>query len=452
MTTQAPGGARAGNDPNAWGLPPRPNTIAHSPYATGYATAAGDAIGTTRPKVSSSYFANHNQPDPTDPFNSAAPGPWGAPSNQTLAAAGMQTFDKPSGAFGAPGSAATRALYASAPGGPTPTDASPPNIGGAGGGYSPYGPGGGGVGPLEGLDFSKPGALEQYQADSRGYFGQPTMSEMFAQGANQQYGDPQTVAQNAQGAYDKFATSTPANMDPYYANERRKAEENINKSVSARGIYGSSAANDMIGEADTNLAADQAKAEAQYGLSRGSLLGSLAQGADSSSLGASANQRGWTSMLGSLTQGADQSGLSRVTAGANVAGAAQGAQTTRGQNAFHNQLEMGDRQSGIMGHSYDNIFGADMGLMKDTVGLNTGTAAEGYNQASNNAQQSRTDVNNVNNLLGQNTQYGKGLYDMFAKQPAPQPSPMPAPAGGYGYQGPPADQNYGTTNWYYPNQ
>lgn len=449
MTTQAPGGARAGNDPNTFGLGPTSGAMPYDPLHPSLISSLSQAVHSTRAKVSPSYFANHFAPDPNDPINDTRPGAWGAPPNNVLRAAGMQTFDR----GGPTGSAMIRDLHASQAGqAPVPTDASPPNIGAAGGGYSPYGPGGGGVGPLEGLDFSKPGALEQYQADSRGYFGQPTMSEMFAQGANQQYGGPQKVAQNAQGAYDKFATSTPANMDPYYANERRKAEENINKSVSARGIYGSSAANDMIGEADTNLAADQAKAEAQYGLNRGSLLGSLAQGADSSSLGASANQRGWTSMLGNLTQGADQSGLSRVTAGANVAGAAQGAQTTRGQNAFHNQLEMDDRQSGIMGHGYDNIFGADMGLMKDTVGLNTGTAAEGYNQASNAAQQSRTDVNNVNNLLGQNTTYGKGLYDMFAKQPAPQPSPMPAPAGGYGYQGPPADQNYGTTNWYYPNQ
>lgn len=112
ITPGTPGGARAGNNPNLWGLPPLAETVPSNPFDGGIAASLSRASAGARPMVSSSYFFNHNTPDPNDPFNSAAPGTWGGPSNQTLGAAGMQTFDKPSGFFGAPGSAATRAVNA----------------------------------------------------------------------------------------------------------------------------------------------------------------------------------------------------------------------------------------------------------------------------------------------------------------------------------------------------
>jgi hypothetical protein len=60
----------------------------------------------------------------------------------------------------------------------------------------------------------------------------------------------------------------PADMGAYYDNAARKANEQITKQMSAQGQYGSSASGDMISEAMTNLAAERAKAEAQYGLDR----------------------------------------------------------------------------------------------------------------------------------------------------------------------------------------
>lgn len=308
---------------------------------------------------------------------------------------------------------------------------------------------GGGVGTLQGLDFTQPGALEQYQKNTAGYFNQPTLSEMFAKNAIAQ-GAGAAPTNRAEDAYQQFSSSQPANMDPYYANARRIAEENIRKTMAARGSYGSSAADDLYNEAYTNLAADQAQKEAQYGLSRGSLLGSLAQGADSSSLAGSADRRNWENALASIAGQGDVQGLNRITGGANIAGAAQGAQTTRGQNAFNNQLQLGDRMSNIMGQGYGNIFGTDLGLFNEGVGLNTGTATEGYNQAAQNALMQRNNVQNFNNLLGGNMQMGQSIYDMFNKPGGPQPSPM-AGGGGGGYAGPPAADNYGTTNWYYPS-
>jgi hypothetical protein len=308
---------------------------------------------------------------------------------------------------------------------------------------------GGGVGTLEGLDFTQPGALEEYQRQMGGYFGQPTLSEMFARDSIAQ-GAGAAPSNRAEQAFQQFNSSSPADMSAYYDNERRKGEENIRRQMAARGSYGSSAADDLYNEMDTNLAADAAKANAQYGLQRGSLLGSLAQGADSSSLAGSNDRRNWMSALGSLAGQGDQAGLSRVVAGGNLAGAAQGAQRTRGQDAFNNQLSMGDRMSGILGNGYGGIFGSDMDLFKTGVGLNTGTAAEGYSQAAANAAQNRTDVSNFNNLLGGNFQLGRGLVDMYQQGQGsgpPPPAPMPA-----GYGGPPPGENYGTSNYYFPGR
>jgi hypothetical protein len=303
--------------------------------------------------------------------------------------------------------------------------AGPPQIPGTGADGSGGGGGYAGVGTLQGLDMTQPGALEQYQQQMGGYFGTPSLSEMYAKQALSNGTGPD-VTNRAEQAYQQFAGSQPANMSPYYDNQRRIAEENIRKTMAARGSYGSSASDDLYNEMYTNLAADQAQKEAQYGLSRGQLLGSLAQGADQSSLAGSANQRNWESALANIAGGGDAASLSRVMGGANVASGAQAAQRGRGQDAFNNQLQMGDRMSGIMGQGYGNIFGTDLDLMKTITGLNTGTVAEGYNQASQQAIQQRQNVSNLNNLFGGNTQMARGIYDAVNSPANPEPSPMPS--------------------------
>lgn len=311
---------------------------------------------------------------------------------------------------------------------PPPGPGGPPQIPG---GWNAGAGGGGGPGTLAGLDFTQPGALEQYQHDHASYFNQPTLSESFAKDAINQGAGP-APTNRAEQAFQTFNSSNPADMDPYYANERRKLEENVNRTMAARGAYGSSAANDMIGEGYTNLAADEAKANAAYGLQRGSLLGSLGSGADQSSLAGSADRRNWTSALSNIADQGDTSGLARVLGGANVAGSAQIAQTNRGQNAFNNQLAMGDRMSGILGTGYGNLFGNDQDLMKTIIGLNSGVGAEGYNQASQTGARNATNASNLNNQFGTNVQLGTSLYDMFNKPSQPnQPIPMPAPATSY---------------------
>ena len=123
------------------------------------------------------------------------------------------------------------------------------------------------------------------------------------------------VSNNAQGAYTAFQSSTPANMSMYYDNAQRNATNDINKQMAARGQYGSSNAVGTISNATTNLRAQQAKDEAQYGLSRASLAGSLARGSDESSAASSADERAWVSGLSDLGFKAQREATARYELG-----------------------------------------------------------------------------------------------------------------------------------------
>ena len=79
------------------------------------------------------------------------------------------------------------------------------------------------------------------------------------------------------------------------------------------------------------------------------------------------------------------------------------------------------------------------------MGLNTGTASEGLNQASQTALNTRVNNSNANNQFGSNVQTGISLYDTFNKPTPPAPAPMPAPPAQYQ----PQQQYgaYGTPDW-----
>lgn len=136
-----------------------------------------------------------------------------------------------------------------------------------------------------GFNGNVPGAGENVSASYLNYYGQT--------------GTP-TTSNNAQQAYTDFRNSTPANMDPYYDNAQRNSANDINKQMAARGQYGSSNAVGVLSNASTNLRAQQAKDNAQYGLSRYGLEGTLASGADQSSVAQSQNDMNWMNGLSNL--------------------------------------------------------------------------------------------------------------------------------------------------------
>ena len=136
--------------------------------------------------------------------------------------------------------------------------------------------------------------------------------------------------------------STDAGLEPFYANQRRKAAEEINRNMAARGLWGSSAAGDMITEANVNLGAEQANREAQYYLDTlgerrnwQNTGGTLAGAADDSSRSQSENERAWTTDLAGIAR--DAQGLEIERAGENRAQTALGSDIMRSADDVTNR-------------------------------------------------------------------------------------------------------------------
>lgn len=185
-----------------------------------------------------------------------------------------------------------------------------------------YSPGGGLSGANVGFNANAPGVGEQVSSAFLNHYG----SE-----------GPPGVSNNAQDAYNswsKTAGAAPgaipaADMSSYYDNASRNQANTVNREMAARGSYGSSNAVGNIAQGETNLRAQQARDEAQYGLQRGQyelqrgqlgvsragLAGSLASAADQSSLAASNNERGWMSDLANLGFQNQKEGTGRFLTG-----------------------------------------------------------------------------------------------------------------------------------------
>lgn len=152
-------------------------------------------------------------------------------------------------------------------------------------------------------------------------------------------GETPGVSNRAEEFYQQFLGEMPdimsdPGLEPYYANARRKAAEEINRNMAARGMWGSSAAGDMITEANVNLGAEQANREAQFYLDRLAEArnwqetgGRFASSADTSSRGQAENERAWTRDLADVAAGAQ--GLELERAGENRLSTALGADIAR---------------------------------------------------------------------------------------------------------------------------
>lgn len=298
----------------------------------------------------------------------------------------------------------------------------------------------------EGLDFLKKGAAESFFDDVSGKFKEPTLSEGYAKDALDKYKDGTPGMTNrADEAYQAFLGSAPADMSKYYDSAKRRAAESIDNKVAARGLYGSSAANDLIRESDENLEADRAGKEAQYGLQRAGLGGQLATSSDASSRSSSDLDRSWQTFLSNTAGQADSSGLSRLLGGMTSAGAAQGAQRTRGQDFFNNNMTMGDALARTKTQGYGSMFGNDKDLFGQFLAGLVGEGTEKQGQTTHDAAQARADDVTLLDKIGNLTKLGTGLNQTFKPTPGAAPVP-PQPA----YYGPQASDNYGTTNYYDP--
>jgi hypothetical protein len=239
--------------------------------------------------------------------------------------------------------------------------------------YQPWSTGQGlqeGVAGDVGYNGNAPGQGEQYASAALGYYGA---------------GNVPGVSNNTQSAYnsmDANAGAAPAaNMSAYYDNASRKSADAINKQMAARGSYGSSNAVGNLMSAETDLRAQQARDEAQYGLQRGQyglqragLAGSLAQGADAQSVNAANNERAWTMGLGDMAFKGQDTAANRYAQG----------------NA--DAMSMANTLSGMEGANYGQQQANDQSLMEAAMNAESGYATQGVSDAANNAAQNNNET------------------------------------------------------------
>lgn len=287
-------------------------------------------------------------------------------------------------------------------------------------GGSPYGGGAPPAGnPMQGLDFTKQGAGESFYGQNQSQYTAPGMGERYSANVMDRYGaGTPGVTNNAATQYSSFQQNQPnlsQNLDPYYNNAIRRGEEDIRTNMASKGAYGSSTADDQTRELVTNLRAEQANREGQYGLERAGELrnwqatgGALASGADSSSRGASDNERGWVSTLGDIAGAGQGMAMGRLGQGMNAATTAQGLQRNRGQDYFNNAATTGGAMAGIMGPAYESMISGDVDAMGNQIGLSTGLGAEALNQDYRNTERFMSDMERTQRMMGGGAGKGKG--------------------------------------------
>lgn len=256
---------------------------------------------------------------------------------------------------------------------------------------------------LSSLNTSGPGAGESYYGQNAGVWQSPSFGEVNNQGLVGQYSDPKNrpaTTDNSGSWFNQYQGAMPnISSEPgfgsYFENAKNRAAESINQAMAARGAYGSSAANDQTSRAFTDLEGQRALKEADYNLQRlgeqrgwQSLGGQLAGQADTNSLNNANNERQWTQLLSQLGLDASQLGLNRTNAGMDAALSAQGAQRTRGQDYFNNQLATGDRMADLYKATILPGLDNDAAMMEQA---SSGGIAAG-NQAANNERTNAQDT------------------------------------------------------------
>jgi hypothetical protein len=313
-----------------------------------------------------------------------------------------------------------------------------------------------------GSQLAAPGQTESYAQQGVPQFQQPGRAETYARdpqglqratAGTESYGAFSTAAPllgqrsaterfNAAGGPDNNATASgqyfnslsggqnlpAANMDAYYNRQREVGGAQLDKAAAARGMFGSTAALDQQRQLTADLGGQQARDEAQYGLSRAGLtdqiMGGAASRADTAGLGrynsllggaqaSDSSLLGRLGQLGQISGQADSQGLSRYLGQFGVQQGADAGQIGRfnaglgGVQAADGNLQgrlgllgqgagaadagrlgrvnaVGDQLNGLtagagnlVGSSYNDMFNANQGYidMASQLGLGAGNQA-----------------------------------------------------------------------------
>lgn len=276
-----------------------------------------------------------------------------------------------------------------------------------GGGTQPQG------GPHPSFDQTRPGFGESFFQQNQGAFGQPTAAGSFWNQTAAQYPGAPQVSNNAQTEYTNFTRPDIAadpGLNPYYDRARERMANDLNSQFASRGMYGSSAALNQLSDGLGGLNAEQANREAAYHLQRlgeqrawEQLGGQLAGQADASSRSGSQNELAWLQGLGGLAGQADQANLAQLMGGMGAAANAQQLNMGRGQNFFDNMMQAAMANAGMIGNSYNDMFGTDAQLMNNALMLESGLAQAALQASLYNQQRQKGDAAWAKGMLG-----GKG--------------------------------------------
>lgn len=228
-----------------------------------------------------------------------------------------------------------------------------------------------------GLDMMKPGINERFMSANgnnlltgspAGDFWSQYGSSMMQPGMTQSY---------AKDQLSRTPNLPDANLDAYYDRAEQNATTKLSAAQASRGAYGSSVGVGQVGSMLADLGAQRVKDQAQYGLDRSALdrswmtaRGDLASAADGDAVRRFA-------AAGSAAATADDAAVNRWKTTQQGAESAQGSARTRGQDFFTNNLNMGDRLSGVVGDSFEQGSVQDQGIFDAIIKLNLAKDAAG---------------------------------------------------------------------------
>jgi len=240
-----------------------------------------------------------------------------------------------------------------------------------------------------GIDLTKEGKGESVADSINAYYNE--------------HGIP-TASNEAKVTLDKFRSSQPQDLSPYYDYASKLTSAKIDNAMSARGSYGSSNATGQIGAAEMALRADEAKANAQYGLDRYAQEGNLAGSSDASDARKNALEFSWAK------------GLS------DIAFRNQDAGEGRTQQLFDDNFRVAAAKAG---NWTDSTGKAIEGVGDATDAANnvlTGNANDQVSHANADANQANEDMGSFKDALNQGaTNYGNFRTAEDAREAANKP-------------------------------
>ena len=181
----------------------------------------------------------------------------------------------------------------------------------------------------------------------------------------------------ADEAYNNANLAVDPNLGGFYDNAKKRAGESIGDALASRGLTGSSFEQNRLANSYTDLEAERANREADYGLNRARTLGSLGSAADSSRHGfmsgglSGLNQTAQTDIAGTNTAmgilgNVDQQNLDTVNSGMTAGLGAQGAMTDRIRGGIADVSGAWLMANNVAQETFKNMFGTDMS-MEDAI-------------------------------------------------------------------------------------